>query len=56
MDGYGGIPAGCQFDRHSNLYVADMRLGILKVNITDGSFQQVMVLLKNPFNINAEIG
>ncbi|CAL1528121.1 unnamed protein product [Lymnaea stagnalis] len=36
----GGIPAGCQADREGNLYVADMRLGILKVT-SSGDFQQL---------------
>ena len=40
VGGYGGIPAGCQCDKEGNLYVADMRLGILKVTPT-GDFQQV---------------
>ena len=36
----GGIPAGCQCDKEGNIYVADMRLGILKVSPT-GDFKQV---------------
>lgn len=39
-DGVGGIPAGCQCDKEGNIYVADMRLGILKVS-QKGEFQQV---------------
>lgn len=31
VDGHGGIPAGCQADRAGNLLVADMRLGLLRV-------------------------
>ncbi|XP_041358416.1 diisopropyl-fluorophosphatase-like isoform X2 [Gigantopelta aegis] len=31
VDGFGGIPAGCQCDHEGNLWVADMRLGIIKV-------------------------
>ena len=41
IDGDGGIPAGCQVDKEGNLYVADMRLGILYVK-PDGTFTQVM--------------
>ncbi|GAB1603366.1 diisopropyl-fluorophosphatase-like [Argonauta hians] len=40
INGYGGIPAGCQFDRSDNLFVADMRLGLLKVKL-DGTYSQV---------------
>ncbi|XP_029641994.1 diisopropyl-fluorophosphatase [Octopus sinensis] len=40
IDGYGGIPAGCQFDRLDNLFVADMRLGLLQVKL-DGTYKQV---------------
>ena len=40
MAGEGGVPAGCQADREGDLYVADMRLGILKVT-PDGDFTQV---------------
>ncbi|XP_013398179.1 diisopropyl-fluorophosphatase-like [Lingula anatina] len=37
----GGIPAGLQCDKENNLWVADMRLGILRVNTKDGTFQQI---------------
>ena len=40
----GGIPAGCQCDKEGNIYVADMRLGILKVAPT-GDFKQVCAYL-----------
>ncbi|CAG5123188.1 unnamed protein product [Candidula unifasciata] len=40
VDGHGGIPAGCQADREGNLYVADMRLGILHVK-PNGEFTQL---------------
>ncbi|GFR81472.1 diisopropyl-fluorophosphatase [Elysia marginata] len=40
IDGNGGIPAGCQVDKEGNLYVADMRLGILYVK-PDGTFTQI---------------
>ncbi|KAK3609903.1 hypothetical protein CHS0354_036666 [Potamilus streckersoni] len=40
VDGVGGIPAGCQCDKDNNLWVADMRLGILKIQ-PDGTFQQL---------------
>ena len=33
------MPAGCQFDKDGNLYVADMMLGILKIT-QDGSYSQ----------------
>ncbi|KAK6188060.1 hypothetical protein SNE40_004324 [Patella caerulea] len=42
VDGYGGIPAGCQVDKEGNIMVADMRLGILKVQ-PNGAFSQVCV-------------
>eukprot|EP00117_Sycon_ciliatum_P028261 scpid69408/ scgid0195/ Diisopropyl-fluorophosphatase len=29
---HGGIPAGCQTDKDGNIWIADMRLGLLKVN------------------------
>ena len=44
VDGDGGIPAGCQVDKSGNLYVADMRLGILYVK-PDGTFKQVMIII-----------
>ena len=44
VDGDGGIPAGCQVDKSGNLYVADMRLGILYVK-PDGTFTQVMIII-----------
>ncbi|KAK7495006.1 hypothetical protein BaRGS_00013646 [Batillaria attramentaria] len=40
VNGYGGIPAGCQCDKEGIIYVADMRLGILKVS-QSGEFTQV---------------
>ena len=45
-DGVGGIPAGCQIDKENALWVADMRLGLLKVTVsqtdsTKGVFVQV---------------
>uniref|UniRef100_UPI0021C4C9AF Diisopropyl-fluorophosphatase n=1 Tax=synthetic construct TaxID=32630 RepID=UPI0021C4C9AF len=41
VNGYGGIPAGCQCDRDANqLFVADMRLGLLVVQ-TDGTFEEI---------------
>ena len=40
MDGEGGIPAGCQCDKDGNLWIADMRLGIIKVT-QDGHMTQV---------------
>ena len=40
VDGHAGIPAGCQGDKDNNLWVADMRLGVLKVS-PDGAFKQV---------------
>lgn len=36
-----GVPAGCQCDKEGNIYVADMRLGILKVT-QSGYFTQVV--------------
>ncbi|KAK7099756.1 diisopropyl-fluorophosphatase-like [Littorina saxatilis] len=36
----GGVPAGCQCDKEGNIYVADMRLGILKVT-PSGQYQQL---------------
>jgi len=36
----GGIPAGCQSDKEGNLYVADMRLGILTMK-PNGTYKQV---------------
>lgn len=41
VDGYGGIPAGCQSDKDNNIYIADMRLGLLKM-APSGSVEQVM--------------
>ncbi|KAL4236759.1 hypothetical protein ACF0H5_005144 [Mactra antiquata] len=35
---YGGIPAGCQCDLDNNIWIADMRLGILKME-TSGQYQ-----------------
>ena len=43
MDGYGGVPAGCNTDHDNSILVADMRLGILRVQ-QDGSFRQVSTL------------
>ncbi|GFN98539.1 diisopropyl-fluorophosphatase [Plakobranchus ocellatus] len=40
IDGYGGMPAGCQADKNGNLYVADLRLGILTVK-PDGKYTQI---------------
>jgi len=40
VDGHGGIPAGCQTDKAGNIYVADMRLGLLTVT-PSGQFTQV---------------
>jgi len=40
IDGDGGIPAGLQSDRQGNLWVADMRLGLLKVT-PQGELTQV---------------
>ncbi|KAK6990866.1 diisopropyl-fluorophosphatase [Biomphalaria glabrata] len=40
INGDGGIPAGCQTDKHGNIYVADMRLGILLVQ-PNGDFEQL---------------
>uniref|UniRef100_A0A0B6ZM12 SMP-30/Gluconolactonase/LRE-like region domain-containing protein n=1 Tax=Arion vulgaris TaxID=1028688 RepID=A0A0B6ZM12_9EUPU len=40
VNGEGGIPAGCQADKEGNLYVADMRLGILHVK-PNGEFTQL---------------
>ena len=37
---YGGIPAGCQCDLDNNIWIADMRLGILKMD-QSGKCQQV---------------
>ena len=36
----GGIPAGCQCDLGNNIWIADMRLGILKMD-QNGKYQQV---------------
>ena len=44
VDGNGGIPAGCQAEKDGSLWVADMRLGILKVNPQDGTFTQIAKL------------
>lgn len=30
VENFGGRPAGCQSDRDGNIWIADMRLGILK--------------------------
>merc|ERR1711894_615156 len=40
VDGFGGIPAGFQCDQENILWLADMRLGLLRVNL-DGSHTQV---------------
>ena len=40
VDEYGGIPAGCQCDKDNNIWIADMRLGILKMD-TAGNYEQV---------------
>ncbi|KAK3090074.1 hypothetical protein FSP39_008960 [Pinctada imbricata] len=40
IDGNGGIPAGCQSDKDNNIWIADMRLGIIKVH-PDGKFVQI---------------
>ncbi|CAK8676707.1 diisopropyl-fluorophosphatase-like [Clavelina lepadiformis] len=32
FDGYGGRPAGCQSDKNNTIWIADMRLGLLKWN------------------------
>ena len=40
----GGIPAGCQCDLDNNIWIADMRLGILKMD-TDGNYEQVCLKL-----------
>lgn len=40
VNSFGGIPAGCQSDKEGNLYVADMRLGILSVK-PNGDFKQI---------------
>ncbi|RDD38014.1 Diisopropyl-fluorophosphatase [Trichoplax sp. H2] len=39
--GVGGIPAGCQCDQENNIWVADMRHGILKVS-PDGHATQIV--------------
>lgn len=49
VNNHGGIPAGCQSDKDGNLYVADMRLGILFVK-GNGEFQQVSTyMLKSTY-------
>ncbi|CAH1787840.1 unnamed protein product [Owenia fusiformis] len=40
VNGFNGMPAGLQCDTENNIWVADARLGLLKVK-QDGSFQQV---------------
>lgn len=40
VDGYGGRPAGCQSDKDGNIWVADMRLGLLKCS-ANGDYKQV---------------
>ncbi|CAH1802320.1 unnamed protein product [Owenia fusiformis] len=40
LDGFQGMPLGLQCDRENNIWVADGRLGLLKV-YQNGSFQQV---------------
>lgn len=40
IDGFGGIPAGLQSDKDSNLWIADMRLGLIKLS-PDGMLTQV---------------
>uniref|UniRef100_H2Y755 SMP-30/Gluconolactonase/LRE-like region domain-containing protein n=1 Tax=Ciona savignyi TaxID=51511 RepID=H2Y755_CIOSA len=39
FDGYGGRPAGCQSDHEDNIWIADMRLGLLKYNV-EGNCKQ----------------
>ncbi|XP_039274700.2 diisopropyl-fluorophosphatase-like isoform X1 [Styela clava] len=41
FEGYGGRPAGCQSDKNGNIWIADMRLGILKYSPEDGKCQQL---------------
>lgn len=41
INGYGGIPAGCQMDKDGFLWVADMRLGLLKVDPVMKTYSQV---------------
>ncbi|XP_063421626.1 diisopropyl-fluorophosphatase-like [Mytilus trossulus] len=40
IDGFGGIPAGCQCDKNNMIWIADMRLGILSMN-QSGQFNQL---------------
>ena len=40
VDGCGGIPAGCQCDKENNIWIADMRLGVIRVT-PSGQFTQV---------------
>ncbi|XP_071118676.1 diisopropyl-fluorophosphatase-like [Haliotis cracherodii] len=40
VEGEGGVPAGCQCDKEGNLWIADMRHGIIKVT-QDGQMTQV---------------
>jgi hypothetical protein len=41
IDGYGGVPAGCQCDKDNVIWIADMRLGILTMD-KSGNFKQVL--------------
>ncbi|CAC5377576.1 Diisopropyl-fluorophosphatase [Mytilus coruscus] len=43
IDGFGGIPAGCQCDKNNTIWIADMRLGILTMN-QSGQFNQVNMI------------
>ncbi|CAD5113502.1 DgyrCDS2663 [Dimorphilus gyrociliatus] len=40
VDGYGGVPAGCQIDQEGYLWVSDMRLGLLRIDINSKTFEQ----------------
>ena len=41
IGGEGGIPAGCQVDANGNIFVADMRHGLIKFDPKTRSFEQV---------------
>ena len=41
IGGEGGIPAGCQVDANGNIFVADMRHGLIKFDPKTKSFEQV---------------
>ena len=41
IDGYGGVPAGCQCDKDNVIWIADMRLGILTMD-KSGNVKQVL--------------